>query len=293
MRRLFLAAALVLAGCATLPALPSGAPSFALLGDIPYSNWHANALDALIEQMNAEPLAFVVHVGDITSGTGPCDDAWLEARKVQFARMAHPFVLLPGDNEWVDCHRSGFDPLERLAKWRSLFCADDARLLIERQSALDARYPEYCEHLRWQAAGALFIALNVPGSNNNLGRTQATRDEHARRMSAVLAWLEASLTLAHTRGLPAVVLMHANPDFERRRLHTPGVADGFESIREALAAQAHRAPGRIVLVHGDTHTYRNDAPLSGLRRIEVHGWPLARWLRASLTAEGLAVEARP
>ena len=55
--------------------------AFALFGDVPYSQPQANLLDGMIERMNAEELAFVVHVGDITSGTGPCGDEWLEERR--------------------------------------------------------------------------------------------------------------------------------------------------------------------------------------------------------------------
>ncbi len=86
------------------------------MGDTPYSEGEVHRLDRLIGDLNAEPLAFVAHIGDITSGQGPCTDAWLEARKAQFAAIKHPFVLLPGDNDWTDCHRSGFDPVERLQK---------------------------------------------------------------------------------------------------------------------------------------------------------------------------------
>ena len=64
------------------------------MGDAPYSEGQAHALDALIDDLNAQPLAFVAHVGDITSGRGPCTDSWLEARQRQFARIRHPFVLL-------------------------------------------------------------------------------------------------------------------------------------------------------------------------------------------------------
>ena len=38
---------------------------FALLGDVPYSQPHANLLDAMIDRINREKPAFVVHVGDI------------------------------------------------------------------------------------------------------------------------------------------------------------------------------------------------------------------------------------
>ena len=245
------------------------------MGDTPYSQAQANLLDALIDGMNAEPLAFVVHVGDITSGRGPCDDGWLEARKRQFSRIRHAFVLLPGDNEWTDCHRSGFDPLERLAKWRLLFCVDAALPAFRRQPG------GYCEHVRWEAGGALFVGLNVPGSNNNL----ADEFEHEDRMPRVFAWLDEAEALARGRsGL--VVLMQANP-FQRPR----GRNDGYAALRGRLQRLAQAFPGKVLLVHGDTHTFRDDEPLPGLRRIEVFGSPHVRWLRASGSGGGFRVEA--
>ena len=246
------------------------------MGDTPYSQAQANLLDAMIERMNAEPLAFVVHIGDITSGSGPCSDAWLEARKRQFARFSHPFVLLPGDNEWTDCHRGGFDPLERLAKWRSLFCTEVPGLALERQPG------EYCENLRWQAGGAMFIGVNVPGSYNNVARDPA---EHARRMAAVFEWLDESLSLAEARGAQEIfVLMQADPQFEHGRAR-----DGYARLRAVLATDARWFAGRLVLVHGDSHRYRDDEPLPGLRRIEVPGAPDVRWLRTRLAAGRLEV----
>jgi hypothetical protein len=41
-------------------------------------------------------------------------------------------------------------------------------------------------------------------------------------------------------------------------------------------------PGRVIIVHGDTHLYKDDEPLPGLRRIETWGSPFVRWLRLSL-----------
>lgn len=248
------------------------------MGDAPYSEGEARALEALIDDLNAQPLAFVAHVGDITSGRGPCTDAWLEARQRQFARIRHPFVLLPGDNEWTDCHRSGFDPLERLAKWRALFCLrPSASFSFERQAG------EYCEHVRWEHDGMLFIALNVPGSNNNLGRSAAMDAEHERRMAAVFDWLDESVALAESRQLAkVVVLMQADP-FERRR------PDGYARLRAVLAADAKWLDGKLVLIHGDGHVHKDDEPLPRLRRIEVWGSPVLGWLR--LRVEGAELRA--
>lgn len=269
---------LALAGCAA-QLRPQAEFSFALFGDTPYSYAQANLLDALIDQMNREPLAFAAHVGDITAGDGPCDDAWLEARRRQFGRILHPFVLLPGDNEWTDCHRTGFDPLERLAKWRSLFCQPVTQLALTRQRG------EYCEHVRWEVNGIVFAGVNVPGSNNNLGRTPQMDAEHAQRMHAVFAWLDEAQALARNRkGL--VVLMQANPFLEPR-----AGADGFAALREWLRRAAAERPARLILVHGDTHLHRDDAPLPGLRRVVVPGSPQVRWLRASAVPGGFHVEA--
>ncbi len=266
-RRVAALCALLLAACASPP--PPGGIQFGLIGDVPYSEAEVVQLDRVIDEMNLSPLAFVVHVGDITSGRGPCTNEWFEARKRQFTRWRAPLVLLPGDNDWTDCHRSGFDPLERLAKWRSLFCGDPAGLRLERQPG------PYCEHVRWEADGVLFVAVNVQGSNNNLGRTPAMDLEYAARMRAVFAWLDDSA--AHARhGM--VILMQANVDFEGQQWRPKGAPDGFASLREWLA----KARKPMVLVHGDTHGWQDDEPLPGLRRIEVPGSPRVRWVQGVL-----------
>jgi predicted phosphodiesterase len=243
---------LLLAGCASPPLAP-GVAGFGVIGDAPYSARDIAALDRVIDEMNAEPLAFVVHVGDIgtSSLAQGCSDAWLRERKAQFARIRHRFVLVAGDNEWSDCARHGLDPVARLRKWREVFCEIPG---------------EWCEHRRWEAGGRVFVTLNVPGGDNN--RAHA---EHAPRMQAVSRWLEEAARLAEARdGL--VIFMQANP-FETL---APG---GYAGLRAQLAALARRMPGRVMLVHGHTHLWRDDEPLPGLRRIEVWGSPIVSWRR--------------
>lgn len=294
-----LLAALV-AGCATpLPYTNTEDVSFALMGDTPYNEAEVRALDALIDDMNAQDLAFVVHVGDITSGRGPCTDAWFEARQRQYQRLRHPLILLPGDNDWLDCHRGGFDPLERLDKMRRLFHSGDESIgqrtiRLERQSS-NPRFAEYREHVRWIAGNVVFVGLNVQGSNNNLGRTPAMDEEHRRRMVAVLAWLDESMALAaRPRFAGAVIMVQANPDFEVRYRRRQGVGDGFEAFREALRAHALRFGKPILFVHGDTHLYEQDQPLNdrltgkpivNFVRVAVPGSPQVRWLKAGISRE--------
>ena len=239
--------------------MPPGALVFGAMGDTPYNATEVERLDRLIDDMNQERLEFVVHVGDIGGGRLGCSDAWLAARKRQFARFKHKFVLIPGDNEWLDCK----DPSARLAAWRAAFCAP--ALAVEVQAG------EYCEHMRWTMGAALFITLNVPGHDNNV-RNAA---EHAHRMAAVLAWLDESAALAQRRRATLVVCMQANPFLTLPR-------DGFVALRERLAALGSRMPGKVVLVHGDTHVYHDDEPLAGVHRLEVWGSPIVSWVRGEL-----------
>ncbi len=255
---------LALAGCAAQ--LPAGGLAFGLLGDTPYSEGEIRRLDLLIDDINATPLAFVVHVGDIGSSRQACGDDWLQARKRQFARILHPFVLLPGDNEWTDCR----DPVERLRVWRKVFCGYSLRTEIQKG--------EYCEHVRWESGGLVFVALNVPGSNNNV-----RHPEHGPRMAAVTAWLDEAAKLAESRdGL--VVLMQANPFISLPR-------DGYADLRQKLFLLGEKLPGRIVLVHGDTHTWQDDEPLPGVRRIVVWGSPFVSWLGVAIAGGRLGASA--
>ena len=238
---------------------PHNGFAFGVMGDTPYTRGEVRRLDALIDDMNREPFAFVVHLGDIGSSVTACDDAWLEARKQQFAHLHHKLVVIPGDNEWTDCEH----PAARLAAWRRFFC--DVPLDVERQGG------EFCEHTRWTAAGFLFVALNVPGSNNNVKNAA----EHRHRMAAVLAWLDDSAAAAKDRGLALAVLMQANPFIVLPR-------DGFAELRERLERLARERPGRVVLLHGDTHTYHDDEPIAGMRRLETWGSPIVSYIRGDI-----------
>ena len=244
-----------------------------MLADVPYSAAQAEKLDALIERINGHPLDFVVHAGDLGSSARAqaCSDAWLEARRDQLAKLRAPLVVLPGDNEWTDCARHGLDPRQRLAAWRRLFCRDAAGLALERQ-------PAHCENARWRSRGAAFVALNVPGGGSP--------DLDDARMAATLEWLDESLARAESRGdAPIVVFLHADPRFER-----VGPDDAYARLRGVLAAHASWFRGRLVLVHGDTHVYRDDEPVAGMRRLEPWGSPFVSWLRVTRSGGRLRAE---
>ena len=132
-RAVLLLAFVLLGSCATRPPETF---SFALIGDLQYTPFEERVFPQLIDALNAENLAFVVHVGDFKSGSNsPCTDALFASRKADFERSRHPFVFLPGDNDWVDCRRDSngrMDPLERLDALRKLFFATPESLGVRK-----------------------------------------------------------------------------------------------------------------------------------------------------------------
>jgi hypothetical protein len=268
--------------------------SFAAVGDIPYFAFEVPAVAQLLDALPARDVAFVVHVGDIKHGSTPCSDEMLETQRRLVDASPLPLVYTPGDNEWTDCHRGAagsYDPIERLTKLRALFFPDSEslgrqRFAVARQSD-DPRFAEYRENARWTHGGVVFVTLNVPGSNNNLGRNPEQDAEHHRRMRANLAWLEAAVKAAQSPGvLGLVVVAHADPRFDRA---TRG-NDGYARYREALRGHAERLRKPMLLVHGDGHRYRVDQPLKGrdgvllanFTRLETFGAPGVAWVRVEV-----------
>ena len=276
--------------------------TFGAFGDMPYLPGEEVTTAAIIGEMNTHELAFVVHVGDIKSGGTKCDDAIYTDRRALFSRSRNPIIVVPGDNDWTDCHRhdaGGYDPLERLAHFREIFDAGSqslgARMIaLARQSddpKFAARFGEYRENVRWAIGDVLFIGLNVPGSNNNLGRTPEADAEYRHRSDAVNEWLDDAFVVAESGDYRAVVIfMQANPGLDGKK-RAPGKPDGYDELRRVLVTHAGWFKRPVLFVHGDTHRFRVDRPfvdartgsvVSNLLRAEVYGSPKLGWVEVEV-----------
>jgi hypothetical protein len=269
-----------------------------LIGDLPYTPREEQQFPNLIADLNRSDVAFVVHDGDIKSGAAICDDAVLQSRLGMFQQSKHPFVFLPGDNEWTDCHRTGSDPLERLAKLRRVFFATDSSLgqttlKLEHQSR-DPSYTVYRENVRWVYQNIMFCGLHIVGSNNNLGRTPEMDREYTARNTANLAWMKESFAIAKQRHMKGVMLMmQANPWFEKPSAERTGFNDFLESLQNEVGQ--FKKP--VVLVHGDSHYFRIDKPLVDANkkpvplftRTETFGTPNVHWVKATIQPNSLDV----
>lgn len=270
---------------------------FALIGDLLYTAEEVAKFPNLIEDINQEKVAFIVHDGDIKSGSSLCTDELFENRYALFQTFAHPFIYIFGDNEWTDCHRAnngGYDPLERLEKLRFVFTQGDQSLgqqtlLLERQSN-DPQYGKFKENVRWIYGKVVFVGLNVPGSNNNFGRTPEADAEYFERNAANLVWLRQAFALAaqeKNRGI--IIIIQANPGFELPP--TDSERTGYNDFLSVLEQETVVLQKPVVLVHGDSHDFQINKPLFGsvsrrrienFTRVETFGTPDVHWLRGSV-----------
>lgn len=294
MKALGFVVAVLAAAFTSLATAQEDAPySFALMGDTPYTRFERKHLPAMLAEMADAGAAFILHVGDIKSGGESCANPVLEDRLQLFDSQPLPFVLTPGDNEWVDCSRpttGPFDPEERLA-WLRRHFYPAGRSLGRQTMAVEsqgdtAQFPEFRENLRWRRGPLLFATLHITGSGNNRGRAATPNPEFLAREAANRAWLAEAFRQAREDALPALVLaLQANPGLEDLAEGSPsaGYASFLQQLREELA----RYPGEVVLVHGDTHAHRIDhplrdpasgQPLARFTRIETHGSPFMGWI---------------
>ncbi|MGI8983530.1 MAG: metallophosphoesterase family protein [Acidimicrobiales bacterium] len=264
--------------------------TFAVIGDYPYLPDDLPKFDRLIDAINAEAPALVLHVGDISNVA--CTDAALNTSLAALARFAMPVVYTPGDNEWTDCQGAGADPIERLGRVRQLFFPTDQSLgrrplTVTRQSAA------YPENARFAFGDVTFVAVHQVGSSNGTGRSPEGDAEAAARSEAGAAWMRAGFeaaVAADSRGI--VVFFQADPNFDLYRL---GVRNVHTPFLRTIEGEAIRYGRPVLLVHGDTHVFRVDKalvssadgrPIENVTRLENFGESEVHWSRVTVDPTG-------
>lgn len=326
--RLLLAA--LVASCFCVPAFANessddgseSALTIAVIGDWPYNNLLLANSDLLVSSVNADrAVRTIIHVGDIHSGSQPCTSAgilppiatsnpgWNQAVFQRFQQFRAPLVYTPGDNEWVDCHKSkefaSGDPLKELASVRGLFFSRPGVTLglgemevTTQAKSLDAAYPAdatFVENVMWQDSHVVFVTLNVPGSNNDtlpwtgaFANSAAQAQEAADRNAANQRWLESAFALAQRRNARAMVIA-LQADMWDPAAAAPG-GDGLSAYTPFVKrlADLSIAFGRpVLLLNGDSHLFESDQPLANPASATgmIHGTPAVTNL-TRLTVQG-------
>jgi Calcineurin-like phosphoesterase len=258
----------------------SAAYTVAVIGDTPYVTdtdpTKLNELTQLVDQVNRDPhVDLVTHLGDTKSGSTKCTDEWNELILSVFQSFRDPLVYTPGDNEWTDCHRANNDhylPTERLEALRDVFFATPGETLGGRAKTVASQADAgYAENVLWMESQSVFATLNIPGSNNDtapwspigagwtgvsdpsLYPTQV--EEHDARTAADLAWIDEAFRVAHDHAAAAVVLM-----LQADMWDLFGSTSDYEAFVERIGTQAQSFPGPVLLLEGDSHSFRIDHP---------------------------------
>ena len=303
---------------------PHNAFKVALWGDEFYNPdpvTKAQTIDQTIASMNARHLDFTVFVGDTKNGSSECTDQAIGQDVIDiFDRLDAPTMYSLGDNEWTDCHRTNngsYDPLERLAFLRQTFFNKNFTqgldpIAVVRQGELGKAYSE---NSRFVKNHVEFVAVHVPGSNNNLvatakqctnksNRTQADCDaataEYQARNVQNVTWLKDAFAEARSNHYVGIVIAIQADIYFPFELSDGGYQDdflpqldasnGYTDFFNTLVEETQSFDGQVLLVHGDSHYFKIDKAMfnadgritSNFSRVEVFGSAENSWIEMTV-----------
>jgi len=256
-------------------ALSASEVTFIALGDLPYgkddsAGFRYRQLIATINQSRHE---FSIHVGDIKSGSSVCSDEELLRQREHFNLYERPVIYTPGDNEWTDCHRKsngGYDPLERLARLRSVFFSSlssmgKRSMQVATQPQEQPEFSQFVENRRWEKNSILFLTVHIVGSNNNFeSRDPKAVAEFFDRDRANIGWINAAFDLAERENLEAIVIAFQADVLESasRFSQFPSHSGFKASVGDTIIPRSRKFGRPVLLISGDSHEFKFGQPFT-------------------------------
>ena len=179
-------------------------------------------------------------------------------------------------------------PVANLALVRSIFfpaagvtLGGRQKRVLSQAEAFDPAHPadgEYVENVLWEQSKVVFVTVNIPGGSNNgddtwnsgafgsafaaTGNTKSGPQiqEIAQRTAADLRWLEAAFAKAKARGAKGVVIVEQADMWDLDGKPRTHIANYWPFVR-TIAALSSDFSGSVLLINGDSHSYRSDNPL--------------------------------
>lgn len=213
----------------------------------------------------------------------PGDNEWVDCHKVKQGGGSYNKAtgkvdyVVDANGNFVDYAKG--DPIANLELVRSMFFAKPGQTLgvpmqvhsqaVEFNPAFQAD-KAFVENVWWEKSGVLFVTVNIPGGSNNgadpwygtPSMSPEQQQEVAVRSAATLRWIDAAYNRATTKGhIAMVILTQADmwdvDDAATGAAHLSGYRQYLDKIAEG--AKAYGMP--VLMVMGDSHTYRSDNPL--------------------------------
>jgi hypothetical protein len=228
---------------------------------------------AALWQRYADPLVYT-----------PGDNEWTDCHKAAEGGGKYnavtgqiDYVLDPATGSPVD-YASG-DPVANLELVRSDFFSQPGwtlgggNLHVQSQAQnFDPAFPsdaKFAENAMWERKGVLFVTLNIPGGSNNdtdpwygaPAMSPAQSQEVAERTGADLRWLDRAFDTAQADGAHAVMIV-SQADMWDLDGKPVSHLTGYEPFVASVAAHTIAFGKPVLMLNGDSHTYRSDNPLS-------------------------------
>jgi len=275
-----------------------------------------------INSINEHKVDFSIFNGDSKDGATQCSNNAIGEHVMDYFKRLHNSVLYSvGDNEWTDCHRANdgsYNPIERLSYIRKIFFSKPTTqgnnaLSVERQGKLGQAYSE---NSRFVKNSVMFVALHIPGSNNNFvstpslcsrysTRTQEDCDlqtkEYVARNAKNLQWLQSSFAKAKKEKLAGIVInIQADPYFAFKMsggrykndflVSLDPTINGYADFFHELIKQTDSFHGQVLLNHSDSHYFKLDkamldksgAIISNFTRVENFGGIEQSWIEMTV-----------
>ena len=244
----------------------ASATEIAVMGDLPYAaNEWAVLADHVKTTNENKDLDLLIHVGDIKKGKWACEEKIYTGVRQALDASTHPVMILVGDNEWNDCGKGeGPGPEVGWALWQEHLAP---------LNAAHAHQDKRPENMAWTDGEVLVLGLLLPGGRIH---DEAVWDAF---LDDTAEWVREQFA-AHPDAHAVVVAGHANPDAEHAKVVT--------AIQESAAAYG----GPVLYVHGDKHTWEDEAAWGApnLRRVQVVQGGYEGPLTITATAEGITLE---
>jgi hypothetical protein len=250
---------LFFAGCST----QSTTIIFSVMGDIPRSDGEDILIQEHIKLHNEMSKSeFMFHVGDIKSGSTPCDEKVYAKVAGYLKKLNIPTFIVPGDNEWNDCLK----PESAWNFWEKYF------LNFENNWQFDIevkRQSQRTENFAFTSRGVLFIGLNLVGGI--IHDTLEWKDRH----STNAQWVDVQFNKNKAEVRAAVILVQAKPNEKH--------ADFINKF--LFSAKQFARP--IIFIHGDGHEwiYEESWLKPNITRIQVDKGGIAPPLKIKINYE--------
>jgi len=220
---------------------------FSVMGDVPRQAWEDTLIQAQILAHNKTSAAeFMLHVGDIKTGSSPCDEQVYAKVAGYLKTLNVPVFIVPGDNEWNDCA----DPQQAWIYWQQYFSGFERNWSREWKVQHQAAHSE---NVAWMRRNVLMIGINLVG-----GRIH---DQAAwqKMMETADIWIRAQFEAHRDKVYAAVVFAQAHPNKKH------------QWFMERFLNQVKSFAKPVLYLHGDGHRwlYEKNWLVPNLTRIQV------------------------